>query len=109
MMKRLVFDAVDLRSALATQDVALREMIADYRAAGFEIILSMPGGLPSHNESTPEESLGELQALAGLCDAIAFGGPGAGSRALHLDDKAVSPDEFLRLDYDELLSLVEVS
>jgi hypothetical protein len=108
-MRKLVFDAEDLRHELLQNGAKLRDMLADYRADGFEIVLSMPVRLPAEKDQAIADSLEELQDLIGLCDVVVFGGPGAATRGLHLDDKAVTPAEFLGLRYDELRVLVEPS
>ena len=39
-------------------------------------------------------------------DEIHFGKPWQGRGGFYVDDKTIRPDEFLRLDYDEILKLV---
>ena len=106
-MRKLVFDAEDLSSMLSQDGDALRDKLSAYRTEGFEILLSVPARLPAKNAKALNESLDDLSALVCLCDAIVFGGPDKRMRGLHLDDKAVSPDEFLKMPFEELSALVE--
>ena len=108
-MRKLVFDADDLSRMLLHDEDALRDKLAAYRNEGFEILLSVPARLPAKNAKALNESLDDLNALVGLCDAIVFGGPDKRIRGLHLDDKAVSSDEFLKMPFEELSALVEQS
>lgn len=108
-MRKLVFDADDFRALLSRNEAALRDRLADYRAEGFEIVLRMPATVAIGNEGNRGSCLETMQTLAGFCDLIVFGGPDAWSCALHLDDKAVTPEEFLSLPYAALSALVENS
>lgn len=90
------------------------ERLKEYRAEGFYIILST-----SRNMNTHSGNMGLLIAktakllLAWLdrheipYDELHVGKPWPGRGGFYVDDKAIRPDEFLRLDYEEILHLVE--
>ena len=104
-----MIDACDLRLALAKDGGALRTKLDCYRADGFEIVLSMPACFPENDNPVLSKGLDDLKALASLCDAVVFGGPSKRFRGLHLDDKAVTSDEFISLAFRQLTALVEKS
>jgi hypothetical protein len=106
-MRKLVFDAMDMFDGLAKDGEAMRGAIAGYRAAGFEVVLSMPGRLSSQSGEGVTEGLATLQALSELYDTAVFGGPCSAPRGLHLDDKAITAEEFLGLRYEALRNLVD--
>ena len=88
--------------------------LRDYRAAGFYIIL-----YTSRNMRTYEANLGRIMAKTARFtldwldrndvpyDEIHFGKPWAGRTGFYVDDRAVRPDEFLRLSLNEIMELLE--
>ncbi len=108
-VRKLVFDAEGIRNGLSQDGAGLHGKLAAYRSEGFEIVLSMPATLIAKNDKGLDESIEEVRALAALCDAVVFGGPSGWMYDLHLDDKVVTPEEFLNLSFEEFSLLVEVS
>ena len=106
-MRKLVFDAEDLKCLLLQDGDAFRDKLEAYRTEGFEIVLSVPARLPTKNANALNESLDDLSVLVSFCDAIVFSGPDRRIRGLHLDDKAISSDEFLKMPFEELSTLIE--
>ena len=117
-MRRLVLDLDDMLFAAGVcspneQLAPFREQIASYRAMGFEVVLSSSSGMIGPDGSlrdavggvTPEV-LELLAQLRGLCDEIVFGKPPTGPSGLVLDDKAVTPEEFLAHDYEQIRKLI---
>jgi hypothetical protein len=105
-VRRIVFDVDTLRRCLAEDGQVLRDRLAACRGAGYEVILSAPNRVTGTALTTAAERLLELHGLADLCDDIVFGEPEAAKRGLHLDDKAVTHNEFLTLHSEELRNLV---
>jgi capsule biosynthesis phosphatase len=101
------YDALEPRAEMI-------ERLKEYRAEGFYIILST-----SRNMNTHSGNMGLLIAktakllLAWLdrheipYDELHVGKPWPGRGGFYVDDKAIRPDEFLRLPYEEILRLVE--
>jgi hypothetical protein len=108
-MYKLVIDATDLECALAQDERAVRDKLAAYRSDGFEIVVSMPASLSASTDEGLCAFLEGMSALVELCDTVVFGGPDTGANALHLDDKAVTPAEFLGLSCEALNELLKVS
>lgn len=105
-MKKIIFDEEAMRRVFAQEGSRLREKIAHYRASGFEIVLSMPTSMSVKNDTTLPSGLMELHAFDGLFDRVVFGKPCHDVKVFHLDDKAVTIEEFFNLRYPELLKLV---
>ncbi len=84
-----------------------------YREAGFYIILNT-----SRNMNTHDGNIGRLTADTAKVlmqwlekheieyDELHVGKPWGGRGGFYVDDKAIRPDEFLRLSYEEIISLV---
>lgn len=107
-MRKIIFELEDFRRLLEEHGATMLEKIAAYRSEGFEIVMSMPARLPTSIGGTANESLEELRSLGEVYDTIIFGAPDLRSQKVHLDDKAVTPDEFLSLQYEDIRELVGV-
>lgn len=92
------------------------EMIAQlrsYREQGFYVIL-----YSSRNMNTFDGNVGRINAVTGKLmlewldrheipyDEIYLGKPWPGRGGFYVDDKAIRPQEFLSLSYEEILKLV---
>ena len=122
-MKRLVLD-VDgtfchsetgkYQSAEVIESV--KNQIVSYRNAGFEIVL-----FTSRNVRTYSSNLGKINAFTlptlvswlnanGVpYDEIYMGKPWCGDEGFYVDDKAIRPDEFVELSYEEIKTLIHAS
>jgi hydroxymethylpyrimidine pyrophosphatase-like HAD family hydrolase len=74
---------------------AVIERLREYKSSGFHVILAT-----SRNMNTYDGNIGLITANTD------FGKPWAGKGGFYVDDKAVRPDEFLKLNYGEILALV---
>lgn len=92
----------DISREIEENGQAILSKISSYRSEGFEIVLSLPARLPTKSAQSANEILERLRVLSGFYDTIVFSSPDLRSSALHLDDKAVSPNEFVSLTYDDL-------
>jgi len=89
------------------------ERLREYRANGFYVILAT-----SRNMNSYEGNIGLITAntakvlMAWLdrhdipYDELHVGKPWAGRDGFYVDDKAVRPDEFTRMNYEEILAIV---
>ena len=120
-MRRLVLDVdgtltdggSDYAGVAPNPEVVAR--LQEYRALGFEIVLHT-----SRNMRTHQSSLGRIVAhtLPVLFewlrrheipyDEIWVGKPWCGREGFYVDDKAVRPDEFARLSYEEIRTLLGI-
>jgi capsule biosynthesis phosphatase len=97
----------------AAPNAAVVERLRAYHADGFEIVLHT-----ARNMRTHESSLGKITAktVPGILDWLArhnipydeiwVGKPWCGRQGFYVDDKAVRPDEFERMSYDEIRELL---
>ena len=119
-MKRLVIDIDGTLTTGETSDyvnVGVNEAVAEqlraYRAQGFEIVLHTSRNMRTHNSSVGKITAQTLPVLFDwlkkhniLFDEIWVGKPWCGQEGFYVDDKAVRPDEFASLSYDEIRTLL---
>lgn len=108
-VRKLVFDIEDVLADIQQNRQMLCDAIRAYRKDGFEIILSAPEQLSARQGLLAGDFVQHFSMLANLCDQLVFRGPSYDGAVLVLDDKAVTPDEFLTLVYAELRELVTPS
>lgn len=120
-MKRLVFDLDNTLCTTengdyknSTPDYVMIEKLKQYKSEGFEIIIST-----SRNVRTYKNDLGKINAntLPIIIDwlnehevpydEVYVGKPWCGNDGFYIDDKAIRPSEFIKYDYDEILSLLK--
>lgn len=92
------------------------EMIAqlrEYREKGFYVIL-----FSARNMNTFDGNVGRIAAVTGKqmmewldrhdipYDEIHLGKPWPGRGGFYVDDKAIRPDEFLKMSYEEILATI---
>lgn len=93
---------------------AVVNKINEYKKRGFYIIL-----YTSRNMRTYEGNMGLIQANTAkvliewldknkiVYDELHFGKPWSGFGGFYVDDKAVRPDEFVKLDYKQIMELIK--
>lgn len=120
-MKRLIFDLDDTICFTENGDyknsrpnVELIEKMRDYQAKGFEIVI-----FTSRNMRTYQGNIGKINAhtLPVITewliqhsvpfDELHVGKAWCGFEGFYIDDKAIRPDEFVGLSYDEIIHLVK--
>lgn len=122
-MKRLVIDidgtlanhsSSDYTSAGLNHEVATQ--LRRYQTYGFEIVL-----YTSRNMQTHQSNLGKITARTVPVlvdwlnkhsipyDEIWVGKPWCGHEGFYVDDKAVRPDEFTSMSYEEICELLQMS
>jgi capsule biosynthesis phosphatase len=117
-MRRIVLDldpwifCVDRSQSTETLEL-FREHLASYRELGFEVVvfsscgmIGVDGELLEAITGVPSEILQFLSPTKGIWDEIVFGKPPTGSMGLVIDDKAVTPEEFLTHDYEQIKRLI---
>jgi capsule biosynthesis phosphatase len=121
-MKRLVFDLDDTitrhDSAESYADKqpnpALVEKLREYKAAGFEIIIQSARNMQTYQNSVGKINAHTLPVIIEWLrrhdipfDEIFVGKPWCGHEGFYIDDRAVRPDEFLRLSHAEIQALLK--
>ena len=87
--------------------------LSEYRAAGFEIVIYSARNMRTYNGSvghiTAHTAPGIIEWLKRHdipYDELHIGKPWCGDGGFYVDDKAVRPDEFAALSYDDVLVLI---
>lgn len=122
-MKRLIVDLDDTISvttadayAEAKVNTQIRARLREYRELGFEIVIhsarnmrTYEGQLGKINANTLPIIIRWLDELEVPYDEIIVGKPWCGFDGFYIDDKAVRPDEFAQLSYEEIVYLLAES
>ena len=92
---------------------AVVKKLDEYKKNGFYIIFytsrnmrTYDGNLGLINAKTSKEIISWLDTNQIYYDEIYFGKPWPGVGGFYVDDKAIRPDEFLKLNYDEINNLI---
>ena len=87
--------------------------LAEYKKNGFYIILytsrnmrTYDGNLGLINAKTSKEIISWLDKHGIYYDEIYFGKPWPGEGGFYVDDRAIRPDEFVKLGYSEIRRLI---
>lgn len=121
-MKRIIMDLDETICSNHSPDyseskpnIAVIGKLHEYRALGFEIIIST-----SRNMRTYSGNIGKITAhtLPTIIDwlkshnvpydEIYVGKPWCGHEGFYVDDRAIRPDEFSRLTYEEIKNLTGI-
>jgi capsule biosynthesis phosphatase len=92
------------------------QKVREYKAAGFYIILytsrnmrTYGGNIGLINANTAKMTMAWLDRHQIPYDEIHFGKPWASRIGFYVDDRAVRPDEFLRMSADEICDFLDTS
>ena len=96
------------------QDVV--EKLKEYKKNGFYIIFytarnmrTFQGNVGKLNAVTLKKIIGWLDKHEIEYDEIHVGKPWAGKKGFYVDDRAIRPDEFVNLSYDEIKTLTGIT
>ncbi len=104
-------------TTLPYDEIAPREDVVEqlriYKAQGFEIVIhtarnmrTFEGNVGKINVNTLPTILAWLQKHNVPHDEVLVGKPWCGHGGFYIDDRAVRPDEFINLSYDEVQKLI---
>ncbi|WP_454915512.1 hypothetical protein [Xanthobacter sediminis] len=122
-MKRLVIDidgtltiddpTLDYRNKLP--NISLISKLREYKERGFEIILFTSRNMRTYDGNVGLINVHTLPVIIDWLhdnnvpyDEIHVGKPWCGHEGFHVDDKAIRPDEFVSLRYDEIGKLIKL-
>jgi capsule biosynthesis phosphatase len=116
-MRRLVLDLDDIITCLSREDdnySRISSQIEAYRQMGFEVVLTSSAGMIKYNGNVGKvsghvahELIRVIRDLDLEYDELVIGKPPRGPTGLVLDDKAVTPEEFLQAEYAEIRKLLD--
>ena len=98
---------------LVSPNIKIIKKIREYKKEGFNIIL-----FTSRNMRTFKNNIGKINAITLPIiiewlkkhnipfDEIHIGKPWCGNNGFYVDDKAIRPDEFIKMDYHEISKLI---
>ena len=121
-MKRLI---VDLDNTITlTEDgdyknakpiASVIEKLKEYKAQGFEIIISSSRNMRTYEGNVGKINVNTLPIIIDWLerhnvpyDEIYVGKPWCGHDGFYVDDRAVRPDEFALMSYDEIRKLTKM-
>lgn len=122
-MKRLIFDIDDTLCNTENGDyknakpiTSVINKLREYHAQGFTIALhtsrnmrTFSGNIGEINKNTLPIIIDWLAKYEVPYDEIYVGKPWCGFEGFYVDDKAIRPDEFLNLSYEEICQLTGIS
>ena len=120
-MKRIVMDIDGTITVADPQipyskvepNIELIDVLREYKNRGFEIVLYTARNMNSFQNNVGKITAKTLPTLIDWLDRhsvpydeIFVGKPWCGSEGFYVDDKAVRPDEFVKLNYDQIRKLI---
>ena len=119
-MKRLIFDVDDTICNTENGDYKnskpifeVIEKMKEYKKLGFEICLSTSRNMRTYHGNSGKIAANTLPILIDWLkkhdvpyDEIYIAKPWCGFDGFYIDDKAIRPDEFVNLTYQEILELI---
>ena len=98
-------------SRLPAKDVV--EKLREYKAAGFSIAIHTARNMATHANSVGRINAVTLPVVIEWLqrhdipfDEVYVGKPWPGEAGFYVDDRAIRPDEFVKLSHDEILTLL---
>lgn len=121
-MKRLIMDLDNTISLTENGDyknaepiIEVIEKIKDYKAQGFEIVISSSRNMRTHNGNVGKINVHTLPTIIAWLDKhnvpydeIYVGKPWCGHDGFYVDDRAIRPDEFINMTYKEIRKLTKM-
>lgn len=91
------------------------EKIYEYKRLGFEIVISTSRNMRTYSGNVGKITANTLPVIIDWLDRhlvpydeIYIGKPWCGHEGFYVDDKAIRPDEFCKLSYDEVRKLTGI-
>lgn len=90
------------------------DKLKDYKSKGFNIILYTARNMRTYNGNIGKINAKTLPTIFNWLskhdvpyDEIYVGKPWCGNDGFYVDDKSVRPDEFIKMEYDEIKKIIE--
>lgn len=121
-MKRLIMDLDNTITSTENGDytnskpiAGVIEKIREYKALGFEIVISSSRNMRTYEGNIGKINVNTLPTIIKWLDIhdvpydeIYIGKPWCGYDGFYVDDRAIRPDEFLALSYEEIRILTKM-
>jgi len=99
----------------STPNLPVINKLREYKALGFEIIISTSRNMRTHSGNVGKINANTLPVIIEWLtlhevpyDEIYVGKPWCGYEGFYVDDKAIRPDEFAKLTYEEIKVLTGI-
>lgn len=96
-------------------DLVIIQKLRDYRALGFEIVISTSRNMRTYSGNVGKITANTLPVIISWLDRhevpydeIYVGKPWCGHEGFYVDDRSIRPDEFAKLSYDEIKILTGI-
>ncbi|AGH37709.1 WcnH [Bibersteinia trehalosi USDA-ARS-USMARC-189] len=103
----------DYQNAKPIEDVIKR--LHEYKSQGFEIVISSSRNMRTYEGNIGKINVNTLPVIMDWLnrhnvpyDEIYIGKPWCGHDGFYVDDRALRPDEFVNLSYDEIRKLTKM-
>lgn len=121
-MKRIVIDLDETICSTVNGDYAnsipkpdVIERMREFKAQGFEIVISTSRNMRTYEGNVGKINANTLPIIVGWLDKhdvpydeIYTGKPWCGTDGFYVDDRALRPDEFVRLSVEDIRALVGI-
>lgn len=121
-MKRLIMDLDNTITLTKNGDyvnskpiAGVIEKIREYKALGFEIVISSSRNMRTYEGNIGKINVNTLPTIIKWLDShnvpydeIYVGKPWCGHDGFYVDDRAIRPDEFISLSYEEIRVLTKM-
>ena len=121
-MKRLIMDLDNTITLTENGDyrnakpiIPVIEKLREYKAQGFEIVISSSRNMRTYEGNVGKINVNTLPIIMDWLerhnvpyDEIYVGKPWCGHDGFYVDDRAVRPDEFALMSYDEIRKLTKM-
>lgn len=121
-MKRIVIDLDNTITVAgdgqdyssATPNIPLIAKLREYQALGFEIVILTARNMRTYSGQVGKINVHTLPLILDWLkqhdvphDEVIVGKPWCGYEGFYVDDRAIRPDEFVKLDYRDILQRIE--
>lgn len=103
----------DYRNATPVKEVV--EKLREYKLRGFEIIISSSRNMRTYDNNIGKINIYTLPIIIEWLDRnqvpydeVYIGKPWCGHDGFYVDDRAIRPDEFISMGYDEIKKLINM-
>ena len=121
-MKRIIMDLDETICSTeaanyveSTPNVEVIKRLWDYKALGFEIVISTSRNMRTYSGNVGKITANTLPIIIDWLnrhdvpyDEIYVGKPWCGHEGFYVDDKSIRPDEFAKLSYEEIKALTGI-
>lgn len=107
--KNIVIDFEDLKIALDSNRHDFVEKLTEFRKDGFKILINIPNIYSISERKEKANFISYLEDASHISDGFSISGPNQSPYALHLDDKAITNEEFLNKGINEIKGIIELS